>query len=687
MPSEGLAADHTNMTSSERFWPNMRLRKQMNPMSRPFFFNAPAPQVRAPANSGRGSALRKLWPYIWPSGRLDLTLRIFASVALLLAAKVITIAVPYSFKWATDALSDPARASLSAVVAGPLAFTLLYGGLRILMALLTQTRDAIFADVAMHAVRRLARDVFSHLHLLSLRFHLERKTGGLTRILERGRNSIETIVRSTMLTAVPTAVEFLLILAVFLYQFDWRYAAVVTLMIAAYMGFTTAATNWRIAIRRAMNESDTDANTKAIDSLLNFETVKYFNAEEREKQRYDKSIARYERMSIKTYTSLAWLNAGQAVIFTCGLTAAMAMSVAGITSGANTVGDFVLINAMMIQLYQPLNFMGVVYREIRQAAIDIELMFAILGQHPEVEDRPGAKPLVVTNGRLSFEHVSFNYDSPRAILKDVSFDVPAGKTVAIVGPSGAGKSTLSRLIFRFYEPSAGRIDIDGQDIAMVTQTSLRAAIGMVPQDTVLFNDSIAYNIRYGRFDASDAEVREAARLARIDHFIEHIPGGYEAQVGERGLKLSGGEKQRVAIARTILKAPPILVLDEATSALDSFTEGEIRDALDLVVTGRTTLVIAHRLSTIVNADEIIVLDKGRIAERGAHAALLARNGIYAALWKRQHEVRQAEETLRRAATEEGGRLSIKIEPEGSLAAESEPEEEDALDEDQVMPSL
>jgi ATP-binding cassette, subfamily B, heavy metal transporter len=656
-------------------------------MSRPFFFYAPTPQAKAPAKSMRGSALRELWPYIWPSGRLDLMVRIFASVALLLAAKVITIAVPYSFKWATDALSDPARASFSAVVTGPLAFTLLYGGLRILMALLNQTRDAIFADVAMHAVRRLARDVFSHLHLLSLRFHLERKTGGLTRILERGRNSIETIVRTTMLTAIPTIVEFVLILAVFLYQFDWRYAAVVTLMILAYTGFTAAATNWRIAIRRAMNESDTDANTKAIDSLLNFETVKYFNAEEREKQRYDKSIARYERMSIKTYTSLAWLNAGQAVIFTCGLTAAMAMSIAGITSGANTVGDFVLINAMMIQLYQPLNFMGVVYREIRQAAIDIELMFAILGQHPEVEDRPGAKPLVVTNGTLSFEHVSFNYDPRRAILKDVSFDVPAGKTVAIVGPSGAGKSTLSRLIFRFYEPSAGWIGIDGQDIAMVTQTSLRAVIGMVPQDTVLFNDSIAYNIRYGRFDASDAEVREAARLARIDHFVEHIPGGYEAQVGERGLKLSGGEKQRVAIARTILKAPPILVLDEATSALDSFTEGEIQDALDLVAKGRTTLVIAHRLSTIVNADEIIVLDKGRIAERGAHAALLARNGIYAALWKRQHEVRKAEETLRRAAIEEGGRLSIKIEPERSMEAGGEPEEKGALDEDQVMPSL
>ena len=655
-------------------------------MSRSFSSSAFKTQAKVQAKSAPGSTLRKLWPYIWPCGRRDLKLRIYASLALMLAAKIVTIAVPYSFKWATDALSGPVQASLSSVIAGPLALTLLYGGLRIVMALLTQVRDAIFADVAMHAVRRLARDVFSHLHSLSLRFHLERKTGGLTRILERGRNSIETIVRTTMLTAVPTVVEFVLILAVLLYQFDWHYAAVVSVMILAYMGFTASATNWRIAIRRAMNESDTDANTKAIDSLLNFETVKYFTAEEREKARYDKSIARYERMSVKTYTSLAWLNAGQAVIFTLGLTAAMAMSIAGIKSGANTVGDFVLINAMMIQLYQPLNYMGVVYRDIRQSAIDIELMFAILGQHPEIEDRAGAKPLAVTSGRLLFENVSFHYDPRRAILKDVSFEVPAGKTVAVVGPSGAGKSTLSRLIFRFYEPSSGRITIDGQDIAMVTQTSLRAAIGMVPQDTVLFNDTIAYNIRYGRSDASDAEVREAARLARIDHFIEQIPGGYEAQVGERGLKLSGGEKQRVAIARTILKAPPILVLDEATSALDSFTEGEIQDALDLVAKGRTTLVIAHRLSTIVNADEIIVLDHGKIAERGAHVSLLAQNGLYAALWKRQNEVRQAEETLRRAAIEEGGRLSIKIETEGSPETEGEPEEEASLDKDPVIPA-
>ncbi len=644
-----------------------------------FLSHAPAPMAQGFAKPPAGGGLRKLWPYVWPSGRADLVARIFACLALLLAGKAATIAIPYSFKWATDALSGPARAPLFSLIAGPLGFTLLYGALRIVMALLNQARDAIFADVAMHAVRRLARDVFIHLHELSLRFHLERKTGGLTRILERGRNSIETIVRTTVLTAIPTLIEFLLILGVFLIQFDWRYAAAVTVMIMAYMGFTTAATNWRIAIRRAMNESDTDANTKAIDSLLNFETVKYFNAEERETSRYDKSIARYERMSVKTYTSLAFLNAGQAVIFTIGLTAAMAMSIRDILSGANTVGDFILINAMMIQLYQPLNFMGVVYREIRQSVIDIEMMFAVLGQRPEIEDRPGAKPLKVTEGRLTFDHVSFCYDKRRTVLEDVSLEVPPGKTVAVVGPSGAGKSTLSRLIFRFYEPSSGRIAIDGQDIALVTQASLRAMIGMVPQDTVLFNDTIAYNIRYGRSDATDAEMREAARLARIDHFIAHVPGGYEAQVGERGLKLSGGEKQRVAIARTILKGPPILVLDEATSALDTFTEREIQDALDIVAKGRTTLVIAHRLSTIVNADEIIVLDKGRIVERGAHGALLARNGVYAAMWQRQYEVRQAEETLRRAAIEEGGRLSIRIESE----AEGKPVQDSAVEMDEA----
>jgi ATP-binding cassette, subfamily B, heavy metal transporter len=624
--------------------------------------NSPAARATAPGRfdvSARlaeiGGIWGKLWPYVWPRGRRDLQMRMYATFALLLVGKFVTVAVPYAFKWATDGLSGHHTPhQILGWVAGPLALTLLYGLLRIVMAALTQARDAVFADVAMNAVRRLANDVFVHLHLLSLRFHLQRRIGGLTRILERGRDAIETIVRTIVLVAAPTAVEFLLILAVFFVQFDWRYTAAVALMIAAYTAFTFTATNWRIGIRRTMNESDVDANTKALDSLLNYETVKYFGAEGREASRYDKAMARYERNSVKSYTSLTFLNFGQALIFTIGLTVVMAMSIAGIRAGHDTVGDFVLINAMMIQLYQPLNFLGSIYRDIRQATIDLEMMFAILGEYPEIADRPGAKPLVVSGGHLRFDDVHFSYDPEREILKGVSFDVPAGKTVAIVGPSGAGKSTISRLIFRFYEPSSGAITIDGQNIAEVTQKSLRAAIGMVPQDTVLFNDTVDYNIRYGRADATDAEVKEAARLAQIAPFIDSVPSGYQAQVGERGLKLSGGEKQRVAIARTILKAPPILLLDEATSALDSFTEGEIQDALDRVARGRTTLVIAHRLSTVVNADEILVLDHGQIVERGAHGALLAQNGVYAAMWNRQNEVRRAEEVLRRAAEEEQG---------------------------------
>ncbi len=608
------------------------------------------PRVRAEANLF--TTIRFLWPYIWPDQRTDLKRRIYAALAMLVVAKLITIAVPYSFKWATDAITgkqDPALASLPVLLVGPVALTLIYGAMRIAMALITQGRDALFAMVAMHAVRRLATEVFVHLHELSLRYHLERKTGGLTRVLERGRTAIETIVRMIMLTGLPTVVEFVLILAVFTFQFNWLYALAVVVMIAAYMVFTTVATNWRIAIRTSMNESDQDANTKAIDSLLNFETVKYFGAEAREAQRYDVSMARYEKLSIRTYTSLAFLNAGQAVIFSVGLAVIMVMCIQGIRAGRNTVGDFVLVNAVMIQLYQPLNFMGLVYREVKQAIIDIELMFAILEQAPEVEDRPGAAPLRVTEGWLRFDDVVFGYDPNRTILRGVSFEVPPGRTVAVVGPSGAGKSTLSRLLFRFYEPQAGRITIDGQDILDVTQASLRDAIGMVPQDTVLFNDTIGYNIRYGRWDAGEDEVRQAARDAQIDAFISAVPGRYGAQVGERGLKLSGGEKQRVAIARTMLKAPPILVLDEATSALDSFTEKDIQDALERVSRGRTTLVIAHRLSTVINADEILVLAKGTIAERGTHAGLLARDGLYAAMWNRQREVDEAQAVLRRTA--------------------------------------
>ncbi len=635
-------------------------------MSRSGFVSTAAPAKPRPVGTQATLyvTVRNLWPYIWPTDRPDLRVRIYFALALLIIAKLITIAVPYSFKWATDALvnkHDPVVDLLPALLAGPVALTLIYGLLRIVMALLTQMRDALFASVAMHAVRRLAFDVFVHLHDLSLRYHLERKTGGLTRVLERGRSAIETIVRMVMLTGLPTLVEFVLILVVFLFQFDWRYAAAVAIMIVAYMLFTTLATNWRISIRKDMNESDQDANTKAIDSLLNFETVKYFGAESREAARYDRSMARYERMSVRTYTSLAVLNAGQAVIFSIGLAVVMAMSIAGIRSGQKTIGDFVLINAMMIQLYQPLNFMGLVYREVKQAIIDIESMFAILHQHPEVKDRADAVPLLVGSGHLRFENVFFQYDPRREILKGVSFEVPPGHTIAIVGPSGAGKSTISRLLFRFYEPSRGRITIDGQDITRVTQKSLRDAIGMVPQDTVLFNDTMGYNIRYGRWNADEADVAEAARLAQIDRFIESVPNGYGAEVGERGLKLSGGEKQRVAIARTILKAPSILVLDEATSALDTFTEREIQDALDRISRGRTTVVIAHRLSTVVGADEILVLDKGVIVERGRHDALLARDGVYAGMWNQQREVAEAQEVLSRAGESEGRGPRIKIE--------------------------
>ena len=592
-----------------------------------------------------------LWPFIWPGDRVDLKMRVVWSVVLLLAAKLATLAVPFTFKWATDALTGKGSAPLEPsnwmvwVIASPLLMTASYGGMRILMAMLTQWRDGIFARVAMHAVRKLAHITFVHMHELSLRFHLERKTGGLTRVLERGRNGIETIVRMVILQLIPTVVEVSLLLGVLFWQFDWRYVLATAIMVAVYMYYTWLATEWRIGIRRNMNESDTEANTKAIDSLLNYETVKYFGAETREASRYDRSMARYEEASVKAYTSLAVLNAGQAVVFTFGLTTAMVMCALGVRSGRNTVGDFVLINAMMIQLYQPLNFMGMVYREIKQAIIDIEKMFEVLARDPEIKDAPDARALLVTSGAIRFDDVRFAYEAERPILKGLSFEVPAGKRVAIVGPSGAGKSTISRLLFRLYDVSGGSITIDGQDIRSVTQASLRAAIGMVPQDTVLFNDTIRYNIRYGRWDASNAEVEEAARLAQIDALIRMAPKGYETQVGERGLKLSGGEKQRVAIARTVLKAPPILVLDEATSALDSHTEHEIQEALDRVSRNRTSLVIAHRLSTIVSADEIIVLDQGRIAERGTHIALLARGGLYASMWNRQREAEAARERL------------------------------------------
>jgi ATP-binding cassette, subfamily B, heavy metal transporter len=635
-------------------------------------------------SANRGALLKTLvhlWPYIWPSDRRDLKLRVIASLVLLLAAKLATIAVPFTFKWATDALVGQGSAPIAAsdwllwAIAAPVVMTIAYGGMRILMAALTQLRDGLFAKVAMHAVRRLAYRTFVHMHELSLRFHLERKTGGLTRVLERGRNGIETIVRMVILQLSPTIIELGLIVIVLMWQFDWRYVAVIMFTVAIYMIYTYRATEWRIEIRRKMNDSDTDANVKAIDSLLNYETVKYFSAEEREAGRYDRAMARYEDASVRAYTSLAVLNAGQAVIFTVGLAVTMVMCAFEIKAGTKSVGDFVLINAMMIQLYQPLNFMGMVYREIKQAITDIEIMFSILAREPEIKDVPTAPPLKVSSGTIRFENVSFAYEPARRILKGISFDVPAGKTVAVVGPSGAGKSTISRLLFRFYDLSGGRILIDGQDIAKVTQKSLRHAIGMVPQDTVLFNDTIRYNIRYGRWEATDAEVEEAARLAQIDPLIRLAPKGYETEVGERGLKLSGGEKQRVAIARTILKGPPILVLDEATSALDSHTEKEIQDALERVSRNRTTLVIAHRLSTIVGADEIIVLDQGEIVERGTHYALLAMSGLYASMWNRQREAEEAREKLALAGEEEKlapNRNPPPVEDEISAAAEAKP---------------
>ncbi|HZH50305.1 MAG TPA: ABC transporter ATP-binding protein/permease [Microvirga sp.] len=629
--------------------------------------SVPAASPPASRASGLVATLKKLWPYLWPHGRPDLQRRVFLAFALLLVAKGVTMVTPFAFKWATDALvavTSGGNAETAAETAGswlwraPVLLTVIYGVTRILMAVLTQVRDGLFAKVAMHAVRNLALQTFEHMHRLSLRFHLERKTGGLTRVLERGREGIEELSRLVVLTLLPTILEFVLVLGLLAWEFDWVYSAIVFVMVVIYLAYTYQATQWRISIRKRMNESDTDANTKAVDSLLNYETVKYFGAEAREAERYDRSMEKYEKASTQTYTSLAVLNAGQAVIFSIGMTVVMILAARDIMAGRVSIGSFVLVNAMLVQLYIPLNFMGMLYREIKQALIDIEDMFRIIERNPEIQDRPGAKPLEVAKGVVRFEDVHFAYVPERPILKGVSFEVPAGHTVAIVGPSGAGKSTISRLLFRFYEPTSGRILIDGQDIADVQQATLRKAIGMVPQDTVLFNDTIGYNIQYGRWDASEDEVREAARLAQIDRFIGYLPEGYDTPVGERGLKLSGGEKQRVAIARTILKGPPILVLDEATSALDTFTEKEIQDALDRVSRGRTTLVIAHRLSTVIGADEIIVLDQGRIVERGTHASLLAHGGVYAAMWNRQRQVDEARETLKRAEREEHSKESV-----------------------------
>jgi ATP-binding cassette subfamily B protein len=588
------------------------------------------------------------------------------ATVFLVVAKLVLILVPYFMKWATDALdgSFTGPGMLPALLVGPVMLVVAYNVVRVVQLGFNQLRDALFASVGQYAVRQLAYRTFVHMHRLSLRFHLERRTGGLSRVIERGVKGIETIVRFTLLNTLPTVLEFLLTAIIFWVAYGWIYVAVIAVTVWLYTWFTIRASDWRIKIRQDMNDSDTDANTKAIDSLLNYETVKYFNNEAMEASRFDRSMARYEVAATKIWTSLGWLNFGQGVILGIGTTIVMGLSAFQVMRGTQTVGDFVFVNAMLMQLAVPLNFIGFIYREVRQGLTDMEQMFDLLDVPEEVVDRPGAKPLIVVDGAVRFQNVHFAYDPARPILKGIDFEIPAGHTVAVVGPSGAGKSTLSRLLYRFYDVQEGRISIDGQDIRDVTQQSLRAAIGMVPQDTVLFNDTIAYNIRYGRLSATDAEIRRAAELAQIAGFIEHLPEGFDSMVGERGLKLSGGEKQRVAIARTILKAPPILLLDEATSALDTHTEREIQAALDLVSRDRTTLVIAHRLSTIVNADEIIVLRDGRIAERGTHRSLLAARGLYTEMWERQREASEAEERLRLAReTDEAGVIVRRRTPE------------------------
>ena len=577
--------------------------------------------------------VKRVLPFIWPAGNFDLRARVVLALLALVATKFVAILSPILQAWAVD---DLAGSGVPEFALGAIGLTIAYGMARIATNGFQQIRDAFFAKVAQRALRRLALETFEHIHRLSMRYHITRKTGGLSRIIERGVKGVEFLLRYLVFSTGPLVLELFLIgAAVFWKLQDWRYVGIILATIAVYVWFTFAITEWRVKLRRKMNEQDTDANQKAIDSLLNFETVKYFGAAGREAARYDEAMAGYEAAALKTSYSLAFLNFGQAVLITAGLVAVMLLAAIGVQAGELTVGDFVLVNAYMIQITMPLNFLGTVYREIRQALVDMRQMFDLLDEPPEVQDSQNASQLRITKGRVQFEAVSFSYDPERPILEDVKIDIPAGQTIAIVGPSGSGKSTIGRLLFRFYDVTGGAVVIDGQDLRDVTQDSLHQAIGVVPQDTVLFNDTIYYNIAYGLANATRNEVIEAAMDAQIHEFIMSLPNTYDTLVGERGLKLSGGEKQRVGIARTLLKDPPILLLDEATSALDSETEHEIQEALERAAQGRTVITIAHRLSTVQNADRILVLEKGTVVEAGTHSELLSKNGRYLDLWTLQ----------------------------------------------------